>query len=85
MINAISEGKYVVSEFVLKQLVVLDNENTPCKNLYEQIKHSKGESMTYLTIVVKGGKKEIKINPEIMYLKLLAVKSREKSYHLFDF
>ena len=59
-------------------LVVPDNKDKPCKNLCAQIKCSKVKIMIQMKKTVKVGKKEIKINLEIMYLRLLAVNARKQ-------
>lgn len=78
MVGALEKGQTMVDKFVTERLVNQPNNDKPLKSLQNPLQRSQVKTMSEMRQKVKVRNKNISINAEIMYLRLLAVNSKKK-------
>ena len=73
-----NKGERLAEEFVMDRLVVPEGSTTPKKSLYDPIKHSNTKTMALMTKGVIVRDKNISLDGETMYMRLLAMNSTKK-------
>ena len=68
----------MAEEFVMDRLVVPEGSTTPKKSLYDPIKHSNTKTMALMIKGVILRAKNISLDGETMYMRLLAMNSTKK-------
>ena len=78
MIGALDRGMDIAEQFVRERLVVPNGDAKPSKSLYATLKKSNVKTMTDMKKKVKVKNKEVCMNGEVMYLRLLAINASKK-------
>jgi hypothetical protein len=78
MVNALEKGATMASKFIDDRFIPPEEADIPKKSLYDAITRSAIKTMTDMQRKVKVHHKDVTINGEVMYLRLLAVNAKKK-------
>ena len=76
--NALVKGATMASAFIADRLILPEGADTPKKSLYDPISRSTIKTMSDMRRKVKVHHKDVTIDGEVMYLRLLAVNATKK-------
>ena len=78
MTKALSKGATMAKAFIAERFIVPEGEDIPKKSLYDTIPRSTIKTMVNMHQKVKVKHKDVTIDGEVMYLRLLAVNANKK-------
>ena len=78
LLSAIDKGDHLARDFVNERLVIKEDLGKPEKSLYATMKRSNVKTMAEMSKSVTVKAKNIPIDREVMYMRLLAINSVKK-------
>lgn len=78
MISCLEKGAAAAKKFDAERLVPAEGQQTPKRSFYDPLPRSKMKTMSDMQKTARINTKNVSMNGEVMYLRLMAVNAKKK-------